>query len=183
MNQIPVLTTQRLILRPFSLADAPMVQKLAGNFDVASRTLNIPYPYEDGMAEEWISKQADLFASQNNLTLAITHRDDKYLIGAIALSSISLQHETAEIGYWIGKANWNHGYCTEAVAAVLRYGFDQLKLNRIYARHFMSNPASGRVLQKVGMKYEGCQRQHVKRFGRFEDVALYGILRQEFYDS
>lgn len=63
----------------------------------------------------------------------------------------------------------------------MQYGFEELNLNRIYAQHFKSNPASGRVMQKVGMKYEGCQWQQYKKFGVFEDSVMYGILRQEFY--
>ncbi|MDZ7333887.1 MAG: GNAT family N-acetyltransferase [candidate division KSB1 bacterium] len=181
MNPIPELKTNRLTLRPFTLADAPMVQKLAGEYEVARRTLNIPYPYEDGVAEKWISKHADLFAKMEQVIFAIIHRSGNYLIGAIGLSSISQEHETGEVGYWIGKPYWNQGYCTEALAQVLRYGFEELGLNRIYARHFKSNPASGRVLQKVHMRYEGCQRQQFKKFGQFEDVELYGILRHEFW--
>ncbi|MDZ7376443.1 MAG: GNAT family N-acetyltransferase, partial [candidate division KSB1 bacterium] len=67
MNPIPELKTNRLTLRPFTLADAPMVQKLAGEYEVARRTLNIPYPYEDGVAEKWISKHADLFAKMEQV--------------------------------------------------------------------------------------------------------------------
>lgn len=103
MEHTPILKTNRLILRSFLLDDAPMVQTLAGDRDVAGRTLNIPYPYENGMAEEWISKQADLFAKREQKIFAIVHRDENYLVGAIELSKISQEHETAEIGYWIGK--------------------------------------------------------------------------------
>jgi [ribosomal protein S5]-alanine N-acetyltransferase len=83
------------------------------------------------------------------------------------------------IGAWVGKPNWRHGFATEAAVAVLRYGFKVLGLHRIYARHFKRNPASGRVLQKLGMTYEGCRRQHVMKWGVFEDMELYGILRTD----
>jgi ribosomal-protein-alanine N-acetyltransferase len=66
---------------------------------------------------------------------------------------------------------------------VLKYAFDELKLNRVHARHFKRNPASGRVMQKVGMKHEGCLRQHFKKWGNYEDSEMYGILRKEFDDS
>ena len=78
---------------------------------------------------------------------------------------------------------WNNGYGTEAVQAVLKYGFEVLGLNRIHAKHFKRNPASGRILQKIGMKYEGCQRQHFKKWDNFEDIELYGILRSEYVNS
>lgn len=183
MTERPLLKIKRLILRPFKLEDAPEVQRLAGDKDIASTTLHIPHPYENGMAEEWISKHQAEFEKGEQVTFAITHREEKYLIGAIGLSGISQEHETAEVGYWIGKPYWNQGFCTEATAAVLKYAFDVLKLHRVYARHFRRNPASGRVMQKAGMKYEGCLRQHFKKWGNFEDSELYGILREEFGGS
>ena len=183
MIEYPYLETMRLILRSFILEDAPEVQKLAGNKDIASTTLHIPHPYENGMAEEWISKHQEEYEKGEQITFAIVHRDEKYLIGAIGLSGFSEEHETAEVGYWIGKPYWNQGFCTEATAAVLKYAFNELKLNRVHARHFKRNPASGRVMQKVGMKYEGCLRQHFKKWGNYEDSEMYGILREEFDGS
>ena len=85
-----------------------------------------------------------------------------------------------ELGYWLGVPFWNQGYCTEAALAVVQYGFEVLRLHRIYASHMIRNPASGRIMQKIGMTYEGCQRQHVQKWGVFEDLATYGILQSEY---
>ena len=93
---------------------------------------------------------------------------------------IDKQNNSAELGYWIGKPYWNSGYATEASRAVLKYGFEVLGLNRIHASHFRRNPASGRIMEKIGMKYEGCLRQHFKKWGKFEDLETYGILRSEY---
>jgi ribosomal-protein-alanine N-acetyltransferase len=180
MNDQPKLETKRLILRPFLFEDAPAVQRLAGEKDIASTTLHIPHPYEDGMAEEWISKLQEEFEKGEQVTFAIVHRGGNYLIGAIGLSGIIMENETAEVGYWIGKPYWNQGYCTEAAWEVLNYSFNVLGLNRIYARHFKGNSSSGRVMQKLGMKHEGCLRQHFKKWGNFVDVEMYGILKKEF---
>ncbi len=180
MTKLPTLQTKRLILRPFTLEDAPEVKRLAGDKDIASTTLHIPHPYEDGMAEEWISKHQEEFEKGEQVTFAIVHREGKYLIGAIGLSSINMENETAEVGYWIGKPYWNQGYCTEAAWGVLKYSFNVLGLNRIYARHFKENPSSGRVMQKLGMKHEGYLRQHFKKWDNFVDVEMYGILKEEF---
>ena len=90
------------------------------------------------------------------------------------------QHSHAELGYWIGVPYWGKGYATEAAKAVVRYGFEQIKLNRIFAHHFKPNPASGKVLRKIGMKYEGCMRQHVRKWDEFVDLELYAILREEW---
>ena len=92
---------------------------------------------------------------------------------------INQEFEHAEMGYWIGKPYWGQGYAAEASLAVLAYGFDQLGLHRIWARHMRRNPASGRVMQKMGMLYEGCMCQHVKKWDEFEDVLIYACLKSE----
>ena len=178
MKQQPTLETDRLILRPFTLEDAPEVQRLAGDREVASTTKNILHPYEDGVAERWIGTLHAEYATNQSVVLAIVRRSDCALIGAIGLV-INRVSTRAEIGYWIGKPYWSLGYCTEAAKAAIRYGFDVLELNRIHAHHLTRNPASGRVMQKAGMRHEGRLRQHVKKWGVFEDVEIYGILRAE----
>jgi RimJ/RimL family protein N-acetyltransferase len=130
MARRPAIETERLLLRPFTLADALVVQRLAGDRDIASTTLNIPHPYEDGMAEEWISTHQEKFERGEEVIFAIVLRNDGGLIGAIGLV-INQQHESAELGYWIGKPCWGNGYCTEAAKAALHYGSTVLGLNRI----------------------------------------------------
>jgi ribosomal-protein-alanine N-acetyltransferase len=183
VSQQPTIKTERLILRPYTLNDAPELQRLIGDRDIAATTANIPHPYEDGMAEDWIAKRQESFEKGKTVDFAITHCQEGFLIGGISLNNIDRQSEHAEIGYWIGKSYWGRGYATEAAQAVLRYGFDTLGLNRIHARHFARNPASGRILRKIGMKHEGYRRQHFKKWGKFEDWELYGILRREYLAS
>ncbi|MBN1643314.1 MAG: GNAT family N-acetyltransferase [Dehalococcoidales bacterium] len=182
MTEQPTLTTKRLILRPYTLSDAQEIQRLIGDRVVADTLLNVPYPYEDGMAEDWISKSESIFEEGKSVHFAITQREQEYLIGGIGLNNINHIYENAEMGYWIGKPYWGNGYCTEAARAVVKYGFDALGLSRIYAHHFTRNPTSGRVMQKVGMKHEGHLRQAVKRWDKFEDLETYGILKSEFRD-
>jgi ribosomal-protein-alanine N-acetyltransferase len=179
MADRPELRTDRLLLRPFILADAPVVQRLAGDRDIASTTLSIPHPYEDGMAEQWINTLQEGFERGEFVNFAIVLLADGALIGAIGLS-LNQAHENAELGYWIGKPYWGNGYCTEAARAVLHYGFTRLGLNRVAAHHLSRNPASGRVMEKIGMQYEGCERQRVKKWGVFEDVKMYAILKDEY---
>lgn len=173
------IETVRLHLRQFSLADAPAVQQLAGHRDVAKTTLNIPHPYEDGMAEDWIKRQGDSIESGKMVVYAITLRYEATLVGAISLA-IHKGSQWGELGYWIGKPYWNKGYCSEAAKAVVNYGFEELGLNRIQARHMLSNPASGRVMQKLSMRYEGTHRQAAFKFGSFDDLLMYAVLRSEY---
>ncbi len=175
----PSVETERLILRPFEPGDAPRVKLLAGDRDIAAMTLNVPHPYEDGMAEKWIGSHRERFESDEGVVFAITLKPSGELIGSIGFI-LRLEHETGELGYWIGKPYWGHGYCTEAARAALRFAFTEGGLNRIHACHFHHNPASGRVLQKLGMKHKGSLRQQVKKWGQFVDNELYSILRSEF---
>jgi ribosomal-protein-alanine N-acetyltransferase len=172
------LETERLILRPFSLEDGPRVMYLAGEREIAMNTGTIPHPYEQGMAEEWISPHQELFEKREAVIFAICLRKTEELIGAIGIE-VNRDHDCGELGYWVGKPYWNQGYCTEAARIAIEYAFCALELNRIGAIHFTRNPASGRVMQKIGMRYEGERRQAMKRWGEYVDIACYGLLREE----
>ena len=180
MKKFPMLETERLLIRGFELSDAPAVQRLVNDIDIARSTLHIPYPYTLEMAEEWIASQKEQLENGTSIELAIALKKDGELIGAIAISAINREDETAEIGYWIGKKFWNNGYCTEAAKRIVQYCFEELKLNRVYAIHFSTNPASGRVMEKIGMKKEGVLRQNKKKWGEFIDTPIYAILREEY---
>ena len=181
MKSRPTLQTARLILRPFELADAPEVQKLAGAREIASTIENMPHPYEDGMAEKWINTHQKEFERGKSLDLAIVLRETARLCGAIGIT-INSNYNNAELGYWLGVPYWRRGYCTEAASKAIAFGFEGLNLHRIYASHLTRNPASGRVLQKIGMIREGCWRQHLKHWGIYEDLAVYGILATEWHE-
>ena len=104
----PTLRTARLLLRPFTLTDAPGVQRMAGALEVASTTAAIPHPYEDGMAVEWIRGHAAGLVDETSVTYAITERDTGQLVGAIGMSVVR-EHSRAELGYWIGVPFWGQG--------------------------------------------------------------------------
>lgn len=174
----PVLETGRLVLRPFAATDAPDVQRLAGAREVAHTTLHIPHPYPDGAAEQWIAAHTPAWAAGTLATYAITLGDGGALIGAIGLT-VTREHRRGEMGYWVGVPYWNRGYATEAGQALLRLGFEQLELHRIQARHLVRNPASGRVMRKLGMRPEGINRGAMLKWGTFEDIAMYAILQSD----
>jgi ribosomal-protein-alanine N-acetyltransferase len=178
MADRPTLVTARMLLRPFDMADGPAVRCLAGTREIADTTLNIPHPYEEGMADAWIATHQEKFDKGELVNFAIVLAATGELVGAIGLV-LSARHKRGELGYWIGRPYWGRGYCTEAAGAVVRFGFMGLGLARIHASHMARNPASGRVMQKIGMKYEGTQRRHIFKWDRFEDLMLYGLLRSE----
>src|SRR2546430_6629313 len=159
-----ILASPRLLLRPFALEDAAVLQSLINTREIALNTLRIPFPYPDGEAERWISSHEE--KQKHDHVFAVTLRNDADLIGCVGLH-VKAENDNGEIGYWIGVPYWGSGYATEAAGVVLRYGFETLSLNRIYAMHFARNPASGRVLQKLGMRHEGTLRQHVKKWDEY----------------
>ena len=176
MIEQPILHTRRLILRLFNLADAADVQRLAGAYEIAATTLTIPHPYEDGMAETWINTHPAQLADGTGIVYAITLRETGALCGTVGLT-IKTEHQRAELGYWLGVPYWGRGYCTEAAETLLDYGFRTLELHRILAVHLTRNPASGRVMQKIGMRHEGTLREHIRKWGVFETIECYAILR------
>ncbi len=179
MEKIPTLTTARLLLRPFTLDDVAAAAELAGEREIAEMIPNIPHPYTEEDAENWIRTHRPDLEEGKKINCAITLKSDGRLLGAISLG-LRKAHHAAEMGYWIGKPYWGRGYCTEAARELLRYGFEELELNRIEARHLTSNPASGRVMIKIGMTYEGILRELMFHRGKFRDLAVYSILRSEY---
>jgi RimJ/RimL family protein N-acetyltransferase len=174
----PTLTTRRLVLRPFTLADAPEVNRLVGDRRIADTTLNIPHPYDEAMAEAWIGAHAEAAERGESVTLAIAEKDGS-LVGAVALA-IARAQQRAELGYWIAVPHWGRGYATEAAAAMVDYAFGTLGLRRVVAHCLTRNVGSARVMEKVGMQREGTLRAHVMKWDVPEDVALYAILRDEW---
>ncbi|HXZ28058.1 MAG TPA: GNAT family N-acetyltransferase [Terriglobales bacterium] len=111
---------------------------------------------------------------------AITLRGSGKLIGMCGFLPLETKHRRGEFGYWLGRPHWGQGYATEAVGALLAFGFRRLKLNRLQARVVVGNRASARVLQKAGMKLEGTLRQFEQIKGKFPDLHLYSMLQREF---
>ena len=188
-DALPEILTPRLTLRAFRMDDASRVRELAGEREIAANTANIPHPYEEGLAEAWIGSHAERRSRGEAVVFAVQLREDLEeasadtlrpgeLVGAVGLE-LDRENRQAELGYWIGKPYCGRGLATEAAGAVLRYGFEELSLNRVHAHHFARNTASGRVLEKIGMVREGCRRGHAVKWGRVIDVVLYGVLADE----
>ena len=180
MNPQPTLETERLLLRPLELRDAPRIEWLAGDKRISATTLSIPHPYPEGGALMWIHGLMEGRArGSNECSFGIVRKTDGVLMGAVGIHPDVLGFR-AELGYWIGVEFWGQGYMTEAVRRVIQYGFEDMGLERIDAWYFMNNPASARVMQKAGMTFEGIMRQHLLKWGEFVDIGGYSILRSDF---
>ena len=173
---LPVLETDRLTLRPLQMRDAQDMYAYASDPAVsryvlwdAHRSLRETRRYLRAARRQYRKGLPGCYA--------IVLRSSGRMIGTIGFMWINCEHRSAEVGYSLSRDCWNQGYATEALRAVLRFGFNTLRLNRIEAQHELDNPASGRVMEKCGMRCEGTLRQRVFNKGRFSDVRLYAILR------
>ncbi|WP_349410604.1 GNAT family N-acetyltransferase [Pseudalkalibacillus sp. SCS-8] len=169
------ITTERLVLRMFNTSDADAVTRLCNNYNIYKNTLYLPYPYAKEDALSWIARHKDQFNADRSYEFAITDKSTGELFGAVALTNNQTFHN-GEIAYWIGEEFWGRGFATEASKAMIHFAFHEKDYHKVFARFFKSNPASGRVMQKVGMKEEGILIDHVKKEGRFEDLVYYGLI-------
>lgn len=172
------LKTERLELRQFADSDADVVEKLLNDKEIAANTRSIDYPYPPGDALKWIGRHQEMWQNGDNFVFAIGRPSNNQPMGAIELAVNKIDHN-AELGYWLGREHWNNGFCTEAGKRILEFGFEEIGLHRITAHHMTRNPASGQVLKKIGMTQEGILRNHVRKWGVFEDVVLYGMLARD----
>ncbi len=148
-DEQPVLETERLTLRAFSIEDAETVSLLAGEWDVARMMAPVPYPYPLSFAKDWIKSHVAGALAGTDMTFAICLSDG--LIGSVNIENRG--DDTTGIGYWIGKQHWNNGYVSEAVTEILRYAFDDLTINLLTTELFADNLASARVLEKAGFTF------------------------------
>ena len=175
----PRLETQRLKLRPFLPEDAVAFSRLAGDREVADAMISLPYPLSESSARTTIAANAAEFQQSRALHFAMELRPDATLVGGVDIRDIDREHQQAELSFWVARDQWGNGLATEAASAALVWAFRELALNRVFSCHMLRNPASGSVLQKLGMKLEGTLRQRVLKWGVFEDVALLSLLRSD----
>ncbi len=175
----PILETERVLLRPFVDIDAPRIAELAGDKAVSDTTLRIPYPYSEAKALEWIGTHQSIRDRELAIFYAIDLKESVELIGSVGID-VEIVHSRATIGYWVGREYWNMGYATEAASILLEYVFNVMKYHKVDSHHFVQNQASGRVLEKLGMKREGFLREHIMKSGSWRDIVEYGILDSEY---
>jgi ribosomal-protein-alanine N-acetyltransferase len=137
-------------LRPFAPRDAPLVRRLADDWDVAKTTAALPHPYLDGMAEAWIAGHAQARQSNAEHSYAITRASDGVLVGALGLRPRANQH--GHFGFWVGKSHWGNGYATAAAGAAIALLFAGTELDAVWAVHLADNLGSARVMDRCGMR-------------------------------
>jgi ribosomal-protein-alanine N-acetyltransferase len=173
------LTTNRLILRPLSFADADVMFENWTQDPLVVKHLSwkphLSLDETKRIVSYWMSNYPD----PKFYLWGIQLKTGK-LIGTISIHTIHDAFQRAEIGYALMRSMWGQGYATEAVHAVLAFGFEKVGFNRLEAYYALANEASGRVLVKAGMRKEGVLRQYYRSNVGFEDVQLCGILRLDW---
>lgn len=174
------IETERLILTEWGddfENEKQFLLKNFNNLNVVKSLFNPPFPYTEENAEDWIRTRQKRM-EEGNYCFKIIRKTDNKILGNINLD-IREYKINGEVGYWIEEESWKNGYATEALKAVIDFGFKKLKLHKIYAKHYVDNPASGRVMQKCGMKYEGTQKEQILTHGVFHDLDFYGIVNKK----
>ncbi|MBI2654033.1 GNAT family N-acetyltransferase [Candidatus Woesearchaeota archaeon] len=172
---MPIIKSKRFILRHFKKEDEKYLTKYANDRLVSRYISTMPYPYTIKDAKKWINHCIAAYKKRKKKEMNFVIEINGHLAGAVGLSHID-KHK-AEIGYWLGRDFWNKGIATEAVKVITNFGFNKLKLKRIYAYIFKQNKGSVRVLEKNGYKFEGLLRKHANKDGKLIDSLLYARVR------
>lgn len=173
--------TERLILKPYEYAFEDVIYPVVAQREVADTMIMIPHPYPRKAVSQWIEYLHTNAQKGTAYEFAIFLKEnpEKY-IGNCGLVSISKEHKKAEIAYFIDHNEWGNGYATEAARCILDYGFQQLKLERIYGRCMTRNKASRVVMEKLGFIFEGRFKHDIKKGEVFEDIDYLAIIRSMY---
>ena len=174
---------ERVILRPLSLDDRDQIYENVKKKEDRPFAYIIPYPYAQKDAVEFIENSIKKGEAREEYQLAIESKETGELIGSCGLHSMDWDHRHGELGYLIRAKDRGQGYATEAAKLLLKLGFEEFKLNKISAKCFDENPASKRVMEKIGMTQEGLFRKQMYLDGIYHDEARYAILRKEWLDD
>ncbi|MFT5820960.1 MAG: ribosomal-protein-alanine N-acetyltransferase [Crocinitomix sp.] len=179
MKKLPEIFTAQLKLRRMKMSDLPSLIKYANNEKITANIFNMSHPYRELDAIKRYNVVLQGLENENRYIFAITLKTNNELIGEIGLN-IDLDHNRAEVGYWIAEEFWGKGIATEALSAALSFGFNTLELHKIFATHFLDNPSSVKVLIKNGMIKEGEFIDHYKINGVYKSHGQYRLTQSEY---
>ena len=178
----PKIVTERLLLRGLRMDDAEAIYDYASKENVSKYVL---FPTHQSIAdsEEFLSKALNESPTEFGIVWGIVLKGSDRLIGTIGLHNIDLTSKKVEAGYAMHDDHWGKGYTTEALRAIIERTFSDTEINRIEAHHVAEHGASGRVMEKAGMKYEGMLREAKLMKSGLCDMKVYSILRKEYEAS
>lgn len=175
----PELETKRLQLRELKLNDAEDLFEVFSNPKVM-KYYNL-YPFDSlAQAKELIRNYLDAFAEQKLLRWGLEHKEKEKIIGSCGIYDWHQSFCRATIGYELGTRYWEQGFMSEALTEVIRFGFRQMRLNRIQALVEPPNDASRQLLTSLGFQEEGLLRNYMFYKGEYRDLVMYSLLREDF---
>ncbi len=175
-----MIETERLIIRQFVYEDYKRVAEVCSDYEIAKMTLGIPVPYTEDDAKNFIQSRIELEKEGKSYEYAVCFKENpNVVVGCVGVVGISEKSKKAELGYWVDRNHWGKGIATEATKAMIKFAFNDLKLNSLFARHYEINPASGRVMQKCSMRLVGTLRQFEYRLGDLHNVVYYDLLASD----
>ncbi len=175
-----IIRSRRLVLRELKEADVHTVNEYSSDLEVVRFMDWGPNTKEDDLAFIQRAIASRRQRPRADYTLAIVLKKENRLIGSCAIHVSNLKNRDGWIGYCLNRCCWNRGYATEAARALLKFGFGQLRLHRIFATCDPANVASAHVLKKAGMKREGHLREFKCIRGEWKDSLVYAMLEQEW---
>lgn len=178
-GEMPRLETERLILRKLTMKDAADIFDYGQDPQVARHVLWDAYR-NLGEAKGYVRYMMRKYRYYEPSSWGIYDKATGHIVGTIGYMWYQRENSAVEVGYSLARRCWNRGYMTEALQCVLKYTFETLGIHRVEAQHETDNPASGRVMEKCGMRQEGVLRGRLYNKGKYVDVALYSILKNEY---
>ncbi len=179
-SHMPTLATERLVLRPMRTSDAYDMYEYACREDVTEFLLWSPHP-SVGYTRDYLAYIESRYASCEFYDWAITLADSGKMIGTVGFTRIDTPHNSAEIGYVLNPEYHRRGIGFEAVTKIVEFGFETLSLHRIEAKFMKGNTASLRVMQKLGMTFEGYHRDGMLVKGSYRTIGICSILQNEWH--
>ncbi|MEK0179398.1 MAG: GNAT family protein [Microcoleus anatoxicus] len=180
LSNLPTIETERLLLRKITLNDANDMFEYGSDPLVSQYTMwSTHTSIED--TKSFLRSLTKMYKKRELIDWGIVHKTEQKLIGTCGYVEWSMNHSRAQIGYALSRKYWNQGYMSEAVSAIIDFGFREMSLNKIEARCAQENIASARVMEKVGMQLEGILRQQLFVKDQYWDLKIYSILRDDFF--
>lgn len=173
--------TERLLIREYRKDDLDGFLRVVRQPEIVRTTYGIPKHYSRARGQWWLRTIKENKRNNSSYEFAVFLRDTKYYIGNVGLINVSFEHNRADISYYIDRDYMNRGYATEAALEMLKYGFEHYGFNKIQGLCMSVNPASRRVMEKIGMSYEGTLRQDLFKDGIYYDIDRLSVLKSEYY--
>lgn len=180
--QLPRIETKRLLIRKLEPTDLQDVFECSSDPEISKYTLWDAHKTIND-SKDFLTKCIKQYSLGQAPVFGIVLKEEQKLIGTIGFGSIDFESNRAEFGYALHVGYWKQNITSEASLAILQFGFRILELERIFATCFTDNVASYRVMEKVGMTYEGILRSYHSKNGQRVDVRLYAITREDWFQN